>query len=199
MTRPDVAEYFDKPEYLNAGFECVLRKADLRVDVMPYSMGILTMGRDGTRYVCWCGDTKPSRCDKPHPIPAEFQKLEGFQLHENAEDIQRNLDECEWEDGVIRIHGFAFRHGKEHVYYRNSIVLKDETGAAYQFEVQPVERLDVAQAFPAEHFLRYTGFLCYIFEGVLEKGREYEVIIRLQNRFDPEDIRDVVTGRKITG
>lgn len=199
LSRPDVAEYFDKPEYLTAGFECVLSKSDLRVDVMPYSMGILTTGRDGVRYVCWCGQTKVDRNGQNHPIPAEFQKLDSFQLHENAEDIQRNLDECDNEDGVIRIHGFAFRHGKEHVYYRNSIVLVDENGSAFEFDVQPVERLDVASAFPAEHFLRYTGFLCYIFEGVLEAGREYDVIIRLRNRFDPADIRDVVTGRKVVG
>ena len=56
----------------------------------------------------------------------------------------------------------------------------------------------MACSFPNEHFLYNTGFMCDIFEDALEKGQEYDVIIRLRNQFDAADVRDVITGQKIS-
>jgi len=55
----------------------------------------------------------------------------------------------------------------------------------------------VAYTFPREHFLYNTGFCCYVYDGMLEPGMDYQVILRLENRFDPQDVRDIVTGGHI--
>ena len=72
-----------------------------------------------------------------------------------------------------------------------------ETCEAYEFDLHLENRIDVAFAFPNEHFLYNTGFVCYVYENVLKKGQSYDVIIRLQNVFDENDILDITTGQKI--
>ena len=62
----------------------------------------------------------------------------------------------------------------------------------------PEERIDVAYSFPQEHFLFYTGYVCYVYDNALRKNTRYQVIIRLKNRFDPTDVRDIVTDRTIS-
>ena len=61
-------------------------------------------------------------------------------------------------------------------------------------EVQQDERLDVAYSFAGEHFLYYTGFVCYIYDGMLPAGRTYEVNIQLKNQFNATDVCCINTG-----
>ena len=58
--------------------------------------------------------------------------------------------------------------------------------------------VDVAYTFVEEHFLYYTGFVCYVYDGMLPAGQSYDVIIQLKNMFDETDLRHIVTEGRIT-
>ncbi len=196
--RRDVADYFGGGvKYQYAGFECVLRKSDLRVDIIPYQVGILTVDRDGKRYIRWCKDTNVIRNPKPRPLALDYKMLAVFFRHTVNDTVQCHLDETGHQDCFYKIRGFAYCRGNNHYQYGKSIVLLSDNGTAYEFEVHEEERIDVAYSFPEEHFLYYTGFICYIFDSMVEKGHEYDIIIRLRNRFDETDIKDVLTGERI--
>lgn len=195
--RPDLVAHFGDDRYLYAGFECVLRKSDLRVDVLPYQMGVLTVARDGRKYLKWCRESDVVRNPMPRPVALEDTVLSDFTLHKNTAQVQWWLDECSDAGAYHKVSGFAYKRGKDHYRYGKSLILVDQEGKAREFAVQLMERLDVAYTFPKEHFLYYTGFVCYVYNSMLEQNREYDVIIRLKNRFDPRDIRDIPTGHKI--
>lgn len=197
-SRPDVAAHFGSPSYIYAGYECVLRRSDLRIDILSYQMGVLTVARDGKRYLCWCRETPVIRRPKPRPIALADRKLEAFERHEGHTDVRWCLDECRHYDVYHRLQGFAYKIGGDHYRYGKTLVLVDANGEAREFEVQLEERVDVAYTFPTEHYLYYTGFVCYVYDSVLKSGAEYDVIIRLKNQFDPADIRDIPTGQKVS-
>ncbi|MBQ8813879.1 MAG: glycosyltransferase [Lachnospiraceae bacterium] len=196
FSRPDVAAHFGQPSYLYAGFECTLQRTDLRVDIIPYQIGVMTRARNGVRYLVWCQEINVVRNPKPRALALGDKKLKNFEKRDGS-DIQWSLDDCDRGDSFHRIRGFAFKRGNDHHRYSKSLILLNQRGDAYEFEVYPEERIDVAFSFVNEHFLFYTGFVCYVFDSVLERGHEYEVIIRLRNQFDPADIRDIATGRKV--
>lgn len=195
--RPDVAAHFGQEKYTYAGFECVLRKEDLRIDIMPYQIGVMVIDRNQKQHICWCKEMDIARNVKDKKVVFESGRLAFFEEHGEHNDVQWNIDECQHYDGYFRVRGFAFKQGNDHHHYRSSLILKADTGQAYEVEVQLEERVDVAYSFPNEHFLYYTGFDCYIYNTMLEKGHEYDVLIRLKNQFKSFDIRDIATGRKI--
>ena len=104
---------------------------------------------------------------------------------------------CQENPGYHHVRGFAFKRGDDHYCYSKSLVLRSEDDVQ-EFAIWPDERLDVAYAFPREHFLYYTGFIGYIYHDALQKGRSYDVIIRLRNRMAPEDILDIPTAGRIS-
>lgn len=198
--RPDVADHFGGEErYLYSGYESVLRKSELCVDMLTYQIGIMTIDRSGKRYLQWCGETPITRNERPRPQAAPYQKMESFEMHRVPADILWAVDECQKYDSHYKICGLAHRRGDNHYQYAKKLVLVDQNGRGYEFEVQREERLDVAYTFPNEQFMYYTGFVCYIFDGVLEKGCEYDVVIRFRNQFHAEDILDIETGHKVRG
>lgn len=198
FSREDVAAHLGNPDYKYAGFECIVSKTDLRVDIMPYTVGIMTVDRQGTRHLKWDRETMVIRHPKPRPFVLADQKLDDFVLHENTAEIQWYLDECTHENGYHRVRGFAFKRGGDHHHYEKSLILIEDDGSAREFEMYPEERIDVAYSFPQEHFLFYTGYVCYVYDNALRKNTRYQVIIRLKNRFDPTDVRDIVTDRTIS-
>jgi len=195
--RPDVAAHFGNDKLRYAGYECVVSKSDLRVDLMVYQIGVLSVTPKGKRYLRWCGETPLLRNPRPRPIGAPFERRTDFIRGKKPADVQWFLDEWGHQDSFFRIRGFAFPRGDRHYRYDKTLILSDGDGNALEFAVQPEERLDVAYTFPREHFLYYTGFVCYVYDSCLEPERTYDVIIRLKNRFDPGDIQDIVTGQKI--
>lgn len=196
--RLDVANHFGNPNYQYAGFECILQKEDLRVDILPYQMGVLTVAANGSRYLKWDRETDVVRHPKPRPFALRDRDLAQFELHPDTSDVQWYLDECDHHGSYHRVRGFAFKRGDTHYCYEKKLILLDQNGNAREFDMYPEERVDVAYSFPHEHFLFYTGYMCYVFDNALEHGKTYEVIIRLQNRFDAGDVRDIVTNRQIT-
>ncbi|MBQ6850919.1 MAG: glycosyltransferase family 2 protein [Oscillospiraceae bacterium] len=195
--RADVAQALGDECYKYAGFECVLRRCDLRLDIMPYRVGVLTVAGNGKRYINWCTDINVIRNPEPRPLVLDSNKIENFELHNRPEGIRCFIDGCGRYDGYYRIQGFAFKSGNDHHIYKNSVVLVSDNGEAFEFNVHLDERPDVAYSFPEEKFLYYTGFICYVFDNVLEKGHSYDIIIRLKNHFDENDIIDIPTNKKL--
>lgn len=197
MERPDVAKALGE-DCLQAGFECVLRKKDLRVDVMPYEIGVLIVDAQGGRHICWCRDTGVVRNPKPRPIALADRRLDSFEFYPAGDGVQWYLDTCRQAEGYHEIRGFAFKRGGDHYRYAKTLILRDPNGETLEYDVHLDERVDVAYSFPQEHFLFYTGFLCYVYHATLQPGGEYQVILRLKNQFDPKDILDIDTGHKVT-
>ena len=200
MLRQDVADSIGEGErYRYAGFECVLKKSQLRLDVIPYRLGMLTIGKDGKKILTWCENCEAGRQRnaKPRPMILNYNCLESFEKHDGSAYVQWNIDENSYQDGVYKLRGYAYRRGRQHYQYAKSLLLVNEAGEAYEFDLHLENRIDVAFAFPNEHFLYNTGFVCYVYENVLKKGQSYDVIIRLQNVFDENDILDITTGQKI--
>jgi GT2 family glycosyltransferase/predicted HAD superfamily hydrolase len=194
--RQDVIERYGEM-YKFSGIECILRKTDLRIDIMPYRIGIYTIDRLGNKYIKWCYNTNVIRSPKTRPLALGSSLLNTFEKHDTNSDVQWYLDENRHCGTYHKLKGWAYRRGNNHYQYVKSIVLVRNDGVAYEFEVHNEERLDVAFSFPSEHFLYYTGFICYIYDSMLESGYEYDIVIRLRNQFDKTDIQDVLTGEKI--
>ncbi len=195
--RMDVVSYFNDERLRYAGFECVLDKADLRVDIMRYRCGVLMVTADGRRFLRWGEKTPIIRNPKTRPLPAEFVKLDSYQPQENVEGITWYLDECCQKESYFYLRGFAFKNGDVHYLYEKSIVLVDSSGTAYEYEVLPEERVDLAYVFVSEHFLFYAGFECFLYNAQLKPGEEYEVFIRLKNRHNPSEVYDMRTDGRI--
>lgn len=194
FSRPDVADHFGRPDFVQAGFECVLRKDDLRVDIMPYRVGVMMADRAGNRYMTWCRETDVVRTPKARPFPLKDRKLDNFLFYAANDSVQWYLDQCDRQDGYHKIQGFAFVRGNHHYQYTTTLILHSKE-ATHEFAVYADERIDVAYTFVKEHFLFNTGFICYVYNNTLEAGCAYDIIIRLRNRFDPADIRDIPTGQ----
>ena len=195
--RPDVAEHFNSSDYLYAGVEAVVQKSELRIDLLSYHVGILVIGRDGRNYLAWCRKTDIIRNPEPRPIAADNKYLHEFTFCDTSSDVQWYMDECEKDGPYYKVRGFAFKRGNADYLYQKTLVLVRDDGIAYEFHVQLEERVDVAYTFVNEHFLYYTGFLCYIYDEMLETGCTYDVVIRLRNNFNPQDISDIKTGYSI--
>lgn len=194
--RPDVADSFGS-DYLLAGFECVLSKHQLRIDVMPFQVGVMIMDCQGMRHVSWCRSIDVVRNPKPRPYALAERVVDDYVQH-SGEGVQLYLDACREEDGYHVIQGFAFKRGGEHAYYGKTLILQDRDGTVLEYDVYPQERIDVAYNFLQEHFLFYTGFICYVFHTTLKKGHTYDVSLRLRSCFDSSNILDVPTGQSVT-
>lgn len=195
--RPDVAEHLGNVRYAYAGFECVVKKEDLRMDLMTYRLGVLTKDRNGKRYLTWQSETNIIREPKARPVALDYRKLDSFRVHTEQTDADWYLDECQKYEGYHRIRGFAFKRENKNHRYEKSLILASREDV-YELDVHLEERLDVSYAFWKEHFLYNTGFICYIYDGMLKRGCEYEIIIRLKNKFDADDILDICTGQKLS-
>lgn len=197
VARPDVAEHLGVEDCLYAGYEGVLLKTQIRFEQMPYKIGVLTIGKDSRKHLCWCETTFIYRRPKQKPFAMKKEQVTDYGKYHEAVPVHWSIDECECQESYYKIRGFAFRAGKAHHNYVNSLIFSDRQGNAWEFEIQPEERIDVTYTFPKEHFLHDTGFVSYIFEHMLKSGEEYEIIIRMRNQFDGDDIIDIATGRTV--
>ena len=195
-TRMDVALALGDERYVNAGFECVLKKEAVRMDIMPYFMGIMIVERDGTRRLCWYRESSVIRSPKPRPYALRSEEVSAPAPDSDVSDVCWYLDNCESRRGYHYISGFAFKRGDSHSRYNTTLLLCSADGRTIEFEVYRDERVDVAYTFPEEHFLYNTGFVCYVFDCIPGPG-EYDVVIRLKNEFDPADVREISTGSKV--
>lgn len=198
VKRRDVAEHFCDEKYVNSGFECIIDKRKLRMDIMPYKVGILTYDLHGKGFIKW-SDRRSNVIRNPRQrIFMSSNKYKGIYkpCHQDT-DVRWYVDYVQNKGAYFEIRGFAFYTGNSHFKYQQTLLLVDRNRIAYEFEVQSEERVDVAGAFPEQHFLYNTGFKCYILCEELECEEEYEIIIRLINQMDSEDIIDIVTDERV--
>lgn len=195
--RLDVEDFFNNPDYQMAGFESIMRKNVLRLDLMTYRVGMLVIGRDKKRYLKWCRDTEIIQNMNLNSPVIRNDRIESLVLHDGSTEVQWYVDACSHQADYWRIAGFAFKKGGDHYQYTSTLILACDDGTAYELNTEIHERLDVACTFPKEHFLYKTGFAAYAFDCALEAGKEYKVIIRLTNQFRPTEFYDVVTGKMI--
>ncbi len=198
MERRDVEENFHCKEYRYAGFETLLDMDEFRIDIIPYTLGVMLVDQQGKQQVHWCREFPVTRRNRVRPISKKYRQLEQFACHATPpEKVQWWIDTLEHRDACCYIRGFAFCKGNDHYRYKIQLILSEAEGEAFQFDVQRDERVDVAYSFIQEHFLLYTGFQCYIYDGILKRGKEYNLTIRLINQFDTDEILDIPTGKAI--
>lgn len=202
MLRQDVADCFGGGvRHRYAGFECVADSRGIRLDILPYRIGILTMGKGGSRYITWwqhaacriqSQETGMSIC--------RGKKAAVIEKHDQMSRVQWHVDVSRDAGAYYEISGYVFYIGDTHYLYQKSLILAEVKGpGGYELAVYDRERADVAAAFAKQHFLYRTGFACYIWKGALEEGVEYDVVIRLRNEVVAEDVQDIVTGLKVRG
>lgn len=199
MPRKDVVDAFggeSKCKY--AGFECVLNRFELRIDIMPYKIGILSYDKDGNKYITWWSkQSDVMRGPDLRPFMNAHTKILDFEIHDNQSNTQWHVDYIKKEENFYEIAGFAYYIGDNHIKYQISLILVDKGETAYEFAVYNEVRIDVAAAFPEQHFLYNTGFKCYILKDILQLDKKYDVIIRLRNQFVSSDIVDILTQEKV--
>lgn len=200
VIRTDVAMAFGKGEkYLNSGFESVLKKGILRLDLMPYRIGILTITEKGKRYITWSKNCciERTRIGKPRPAISECICTDFYGIYNEQTQVQWSIDENICQNGLVKIRGYAYMKGNMHQLYATSIVLIDGNGKAYEMQTQTEERVDVAFSFPEEHYLFDTGFVCYMLMEDLNCQQDYKIVIRLRNYVNDKEIIDVLTGQNL--
>lgn len=199
VLRQDVSDCFgDGIRYQYAGFECILDRMQIRMDIMPYKIGVLSYDVHGKKIITWLKiSSEVVRSHTVRPMICSGSRIDSIIKCDKQTDVQWYIDYIQKKETYYEIRGFVFCVGDMHFQYQKSLVLVDNNNVAYEFEVYNEERIDVAVAFPEQHFLYNTGFKCYILNDALEGSREYDVIIRLRNQFEQEDIEDIVTGQKI--
>lgn len=200
VERVDVLKHFNNDErYRFCGFESVLRFDDLRMDLAEYRVGIMYVLLDGKKVVSWGEKSNllPYRNDF-HPVK-HYEKLHSNELYLGDNVLRWSLDDCIYDEKseCITLRGFVFKENSIHHQYLKKIVLKNDSGELCAFDTNDEERIDVAVAFPNETSLYDTGFIVWIYEGMLDKDREYDVYLRIENRFDESDIWDISTNKRL--
>ena len=197
MLRIDVKSAVDEESLTQyAGFEAVLDKSQLRLDLMPYRLGLLCDYTDGKKSVVWW--------ENPLGVQIEDNKKELSCYSEMCwkyavpvSRIQWHIDGIYDQDLMIEISGFAFIDSERHYFYKTSIVLVNEKQQSCEFDVLPEYRFDVTEAYPEICFLYRAGFRCLVFKELLVPGETYKVVVRMKNQFDDTDIQDLLTERVI--
>lgn len=198
MERKDVSEHFHDEKYLKSGFECILDKRKLRMDIMPYKIGILAYDKWGKGFIKWTVQRSNVIRNPRQRMFISFNKSKGIYTPYHQEtDVRWYIDYVQNKGTYYEIRGFAFCAENSHFKYQQTLLLVDRDKVAYEFEVHSEERVDVAAAFPEQHFLYNTGFKCYVLRDALEGGMEYEIVIRLTNQFDVSDIVDILTDHQV--
>ena len=200
VLRNDIMALFGGGQrYRFAGFSCVMETEKLRLETTPLRFGMMTVYQDGHRRVCWDENFSfPSLRRNSRAWMSDYTRINALDAlpESKAQGTHWSLDELRKEENYYCLQGFAYVEGEFHGDYATSLVFRAD-GDALIFETQREQRLDVALAFPEEHFLYGTGFRAYILRELLKAGKEYEIFIRLKNVWDETDVREIDTGRSV--
>ena len=177
--------------------ESVLDTSALRPDIFTYRVGVEIISKSGKSAVKWSDRTTDFVFGQAVPRCSDHSFLDKISLVPNSGNAVWSIDINSTSDKMQIIQGFVFCEGNDHFRYKKQLVLKDDQNRAFIFDPEPVNRLDVAEAFPEIHYLFNTGFQCIILRELLEKNKMYDVYIRLYNITDASDIRDIATGQKV--
>lgn len=199
MRRDDLVEANQgRKDVLMCGFECIVDKEYLRMNDIPYRIGVQIIDTDGLSHIYWEPQLKKVVRGRPYRKRyCDCQKLSDFEYHEHTHDIRYWIDICEVCDDKIEISGWAFCNGDMHYKYNRTLILYDGKETAYECELPYKERSDVAVSIPEVKFICNTGFDICILNDACESNKEYDVIIRFSNIFYSDEIQDIVVGRLV--
>lgn len=199
VARPDIVASFDgREDLLYSGFECIIDKSIIKVDVLQYRIGMQIIDTDGVSHVIWSNTvTDIDRSFQPFSRYCDMKELSDFSLSDAHKQVFWNIEDCIENANGYNLKGWVFCDENNHFKYKKELVLRPKEGKTLLFEVIDERRLDVSVAFPHIHYLYNTGFRCNIYKDDLEAGTEYEVILRMKNLFNEDDVADVVTGQKV--
>ena len=196
MKRNDVGEYFkDHKGASMYGFECIVDIDEIRMDCIPYRLGVQIIDAEGISHIYW--EEKTRRVMRNALFRKKYcssNKVSDYRYRGYTKDIKAYLDHCENVKEGIWIDGWAICNGDMHYQYKRKLILSDGKAFSYECELPYKERSDVAEAIPEIKFICKVGFEAYYCVDAFEKKRQYNVILRFTNVYDPEDTQDIHVG-----
>ena len=205
VMRPDVAKVYDNREDLvSCGFECLVSKKQLRMDYIPYELGIEIDEPNGKVSMRWLGKKNdvvylPEEglfAEPAYYLNAELCR-DNMQVEKDSR-VRWNIDEAKIDqDGVLRIIGWAYLDEKNHYQYQSQILLRDDEQKTFRIGTLSCLRPDVAMSNQKRKYLYQTGFRCALISSVLPENHSYEIFIELVHQFGAPSIL-VETGRSIS-
>jgi HAD superfamily hydrolase (TIGR01549 family) len=203
VERLDIMEWFNNQEDKRyCGFQCLASKSQLRLDYIPYDLGVAILEPDGTQHVKWMGFKnevfycKDEYTRKGAILSLDVKSLDCKSVLKEADsNIKWGLDQVEEDkNGVLHIFGWAYVNIRQHFQYRPQILLEDENKKLYQLTTRSIRRADMALTTSNQKFLYKVGFGCNVVGLLLPAHHTYEVIISLENQFRCEKLA-VHTGK----
>lgn len=185
----------DSPNTGHRGFECLVRKQQLRIDYVPYEYGLQIITPEGKNHISWLGKksdvafTDDSQSTWGEILQYDVSLLD--HIEENMEDTKKAtwcLDQIILtEASTLRISGWAFLRDALHYQYKTRVLLQTDDGRDYALRTVDLNRPDVTLCFPDIRFLYHTGFLCDVSYYLLPKGK-YEIVLELKNQFEDKAV-----------
>ena len=197
MRRDDLVEAQDGREDVKmCGFECIVNKDNIRMDEIPYRIGVQTIDPEGVSHVYWESHLRNVVRGWPYRRKyVDCHSLMNFEYHERTHDIRYFIDTCEANAEGVEISGWAFCNGDKHYQYNRKLILFDGIEKAYECDLPYKERTDVAIAIPEVKFICNTGFDICIAKGAFDLNKGYDVIIRFSNTMNKDDIQDIIISK----
>ncbi len=199
MKREDlVAAYGGRKDIQMCGFECIIDTNCIRMDIIPYRLGIQTIDKDGVSYIYW--EDAYRRVMRNAWFRRKYcscKKLPDFIYHEHTCNIRYYFDDWGKCDEGLRFNGWAFCNGDMHYQYKMSLILQCDDGDSYECELPLKERSDVAVAIPEVKFLSKTGFDASFSMSSFEKNKKYNVFLRFVNVIQTDDVQDMRVGELV--
>ncbi len=199
MKREDLVEALGgRKDVTMSGFECIIDTSCIRMDVIPYRLGVQTIDPEGISHIYWEENNRHvMRNAWFRRKYCSCRELSDFEYHEHTCDIRYCFDALGKCDEGLRFNGWAFCNGDMHYQYKMSLILQNDDGIAYECELPLKERSDVAVAIPEVKFLSKTGFDASFSASSFEKNRKYNVVLRFVNAIQLDDVQDVRVGELV--
>lgn len=196
VRRDDLVEAQGREDVRMCGFECIIDKNHIRMNEIPYRVGVQIIDPEGVSHIYW--EPQVRKVVRGWPYRRKYvdcESMKDFVYHEHTHDIRFYIDMCEACAEGIEISGWAFCNGDMHYQYDRKLILYDGKEKAFECELPCQERSDVAIDIPEVKFICNTGFDMCIANGACDLNKEYDVIIRFSNTMNQDDIEDIIVAK----
>lgn len=199
IKREDLVEaHGGRKDLLMCGFECIVDINYIRMDVIPYRLGIQMIDTEGISHIYWEDNYRPvMRNAIFRKRYCSVRELPDYIFHKPTCDIRYYIDFMGKCDDGLRFDGWAFCNGDNHYRYRTSLILEGVKGNVYECELPLKERSDVAVEIPEVKFICKTGFDASFSLSSFEKNMKYNVILRFTNVIMTDDVQDIRVGELV--
>ncbi len=193
VSRRDVAECFHNDDMEYCGFIGSIDVGSLRMDIMQYDLGVLTISPEGRKIITWGGRTElKGKCDINNKL-ISFERRVNEKINLKSEQVEWGVDQLEYDEknDCYKVKGFAFKRNSKNSLYKISLLVLDEKNNGLELAMNREERFDVSIYYPEEHFVLNSGFSCNVYKCLLENATQYNFYLRFKNVCDESDIQDV--------